>query len=164
MLNGERDIAVSFAGLGSKAALEEVIMALRLEKRYKPSVDLSGFSELKSLIEEITGEKIYKNKAIIGDDIFNFESGIHANGISKNPKLYEPFTPESVGNKRKLVVGQHSGKTTMILKMAELGLSDKSIDISLLLALVHKKSIQIGSSITDDMFLKIYNKINKGSA
>ena len=81
LLSGEKDIAVSFAGLGSKAALEEVIMALRLEKRYKPNVDLSGFSKLKSLIEKITGEKIPKNKAVIGDDIFNIESGIHANGI-----------------------------------------------------------------------------------
>lgn len=161
---GESDIACSFAGVGSKAALEEVMMALRLEKRHKNSVDFSNFSKLKCLIEEITGEKIPRNKAVIGDDIFNIESGIHANGISKAPKLYEPFNPELVGNERKLILGKHSGNTAIILKLKELNLPDNSVDISILLTLVHEKSIEICASITDEMFIEIYKKAKKGSA
>ena len=164
ILSGETDIACSFAGIGSKAATEEVLLALRLEKRYKPNMNFSNFSKLKLLIEEITGEKFDKNKAVIGDDIFNIESGIHANGISKDPKLYEPFNPELVGNERKLVVGKHSGKTAINLKMAELGLPSKNIDIQIFLNLVHKKSIEIGSSISDEMFKELYLSIKKGSA
>lgn len=164
LLSGETDVACSFAGIGSKAALEEVMMALRLEKRHKPNVDFSSFPMLKGLIEEITGEKFSRNKAVIGDDIFKIESGIHANGILKNPKLYEPFTPELVGNERKLILGKHSGSTALSLKMSELGLTENIVDKSVILAEIHKKSVEIGSSITDELFLELYKKINKGSA
>ena len=163
ILSGEKDIACSFAGVGSKAAFEEVIIALRLEKRHKPNLDFSNLPKLKSLVEEITGEKFSKNKAIIGDSIFDIESGIHANGISKDPKLYEPFAPELVGNKRKIIIGKHSGSTALALKMAELDLSIESLDTSMLLALVQKKSVECCSSITDEMFLEIYKKTAKGS-
>jgi len=164
ILSGETDIACSFSGTGSKAAFEEVMMALRLEKRHKPNVDFSNFPKLKSLIEEITGEKISKNKAVIGDNIFDIESGIHANGISKDPKLYEPFTPELVGNERKIILGKHSGSTALMLKMSELSLSAKDVDTTKLLTLVHEKSVETGSSITDEMLIEFYKKITKGSA
>jgi len=164
ILYGEQDIAVSFTGIGSKACLEEVMMALRLEKRHKPNIDFSCLPQLKLLIEEITNEKISNHKAIIGDDIFNIESGIHANGISKNPELYEPFKPELVGIKRQIIIGKHSGSTALTLKMSELGIPDKNINKNHFLKCIQNKSIEIGSSITDEMFLEIYNSIAKGCA
>ena len=163
LLSGETDIACSFSGLGSKAALEEVLMAIRLEKRHKPNLDFSNFPKMKQIIEEITGEKTPKNKAVIGDNIFNIESGIHANGISKDPKLYEPFSPELVGNHRKIILGKHSGKTAVSLKISELSLSSVNIDFEKLLLLIQKTSVEIGSSITDEMFIELYKKAKKGS-
>lgn len=157
VMQGGSFVAASFAGIGGKAALEEVLMALRLEKRHKPNISFSVFPQLKELFEEITKTKIEKNKPIIGNDIFNVEAGIHANGIAKDPKIYEPFNPELVGNERKLILGKHSGKSAISIKLQELGLTDYKGDIQLLLLAVQNKSIEKQSSLTDDEFKSIYN-------
>lgn len=154
-------IAASFAGVGDKAALEEVLMSLRLEKRHKPNSIFSVFPEIREIIESITGEKICKNKAIIGENIFNVEAGIHVDGISKDPKIYEPFTPELVGNERRLVIGKHSGRAALAIKLNELNISDSNIDLKKLLLEVQSLSIEKQASLTDDEFKRLYYSIIK---
>jgi homocitrate synthase NifV len=159
LLSGGSEAAVSFAGIGGYAALEEVYMALRLEIRRKPNMDFSVFSKIKALIEEITCMPIPKNKPIIGDNIFHVEAGIHIDGIIKNPKMYEPFQPELVGNSRKLVLGKHSGKNSIIAKLKELGLASDCIDIKKLLSEVRSQSIIFQKSLSDEDFINLYKKI-----
>ena len=55
--------------------------------------------------------------------MFAHESGIHADGVIKNPKTYEVFTPEEVGLERQIVVGKHSGSRTIEMKFAEYGIA-----------------------------------------
>lgn len=158
ILCGGNEIATSFAGLGKLAAIEEVLMSLRLEIRRKPSMDFSIYPKIKALIEEITCAHLPKNKPIIGDNIFHVEAGIHIDGISKNPKMYEPFQPELVGNSRKIVLGKHSGKNSVILKLKELGLSYEFVDIKKLLSEVRNHSIALQKSLSDEYFINLYNK------
>lgn len=159
ILQGGQYIAASFAGVGGKAALEEVVMALRLEVRHKPNTTFEQFPEIKKLLEEITGHKFPKNKAVIGENIFFVEAGIHADGISKDPKIYEPFTPELVGNERKLIIGKHSGKAAIAMKLRELNINNPNADLKLLLQEAQKLSIEKQSSLTDEEFERLYYRI-----
>lgn len=159
LLSGGKEAAASFAGVGGVAPIEEVLMALRIEIRRKPNVDFSIFPEIKALIEEITNESIPKNKPVIGEDIFHVEAGIHVDGISSNPKIYEPFRPELVGNTRKLVIGKHSGRAAVIVKMKELGLNDCSVTPEKLLLAVHSESVHQQQSLTDEDFIRLYRKM-----
>ncbi len=161
VLNGGNNAVVSFFGIGGFAALEEVIMALRIMKRYKPNLDLSVFVQIKSLYEELTDEIIPKNKAVIGSSIFEVESGIHVDGILKNSSNYEPFEPSIVGMERKIIIGKHSGRTTIEIKLKEYGISMSNEMIAELLLYIQQESIRLGRSITDEEFVLITNKLSR---
>jgi homocitrate synthase NifV len=116
------NITTSFAGYKNNAATEEVIMALRLAKRHKPNRDLSVLPDLTKLFEEITNTKVNNKKPVIGRNIFKVESGIHADGIQKNPATYEAYDPKCVGGKSEIVIGKHSGIKAIKMKLQELAI------------------------------------------
>jgi homocitrate synthase NifV len=155
VLNGGENIVVSFSGCGGFAALEEVVMALRVTKRHKPNLDLSVLVQIKSLYEQLTGENISKNKAVIGNGIFEVESGIHVDGIFKNGSNYEPFEPSVVGMERKIIVGKHSGSTTIEIKLKEHNITFPQNMFDELLSLIQKESICLKRSITDQEFVAL---------
>ena len=152
---GGTDLAASFSGIGGKAALEEVLMALRIVRRHKPNASYDIFPEAAALLEDILQSKFDDRKAVIGRGIFDVESGIHIDGIMKKPKMYEPFYPELVGRTRKLVIGKHSGRKSVAAKLAEMGLASGDFDIQRILGVVRKQSVSKQSSLTDDEFHKI---------
>ncbi|MFT3951513.1 MAG: isopropylmalate synthase [Oscillospiraceae bacterium] len=152
-------VVTSFAGLGGFAAFEEVMMALRVTKRFKPNQDFAVFTALRTLLEKITGARISPKKAVIGTDIFAVEAGIHVNGILKQPKMYEPFPPELVGSERRIVLGKHSGKSAVLVKLKELGLASSAPDVGLLLAKIRKRSIENNSGVTDDDLLDLIDEV-----
>lgn len=160
-ISSGNDIVASFTGIGGYAPLEEVLMALRLEARYKPNMDYSIYPQIREIFEEITSEKISKKKAIIGKSIFEVEAGIHTDGISKMASIYEPFKPELVGNIRKFVLGKHSGKTTIIIKLKEIGIPEETVDISALLKAVKHVSILKQRNLNSKEFLEIIKLFQK---
>ena len=155
LLWGGTDVAVSFGGLGGKAALEELLLALRVIRRHKPGTSYSVFPELKELIEEITGKRFLKRKAVIGSNIFDVESGIHIDGILKKPEMYEPFPPELVGIQRRFFVGKHSGRKAVLIKLKELGLVPEDYDSTLLLSEIRRLSTEKMSSLSDEELFSI---------
>jgi len=83
------------------------------------------------LVSGITGIMVQPNKAIVGDNAFAHESGIHQDGLLKNKSTYEIMVPESVGISRStLVMGKHSGRHAFKTRLAELGyeLSTEGLD------------------------------------
>jgi len=123
LTNGGNSVATSFGGTGGFAPTEEVIMILKLAGLRKPEKTYEFFPEMASLLEKITATPVSCNKPILGKCIFDVESGIHVDGILKDPKCYEPFPPETVGLKRKIIIGKHSGTTSIKAKLAELCIS-----------------------------------------
>lgn len=119
---GGKHIVTSFGGIGNCAPTEEVLMALRINKRHHPNHDLSAMQKLKAKVEEMTESCFFVRKPVIGSAIFQVEAGIHANGIAKDPYTYEPYDPELVGTERALVVGKHSGTTAIRLKLEAMDL------------------------------------------
>lgn len=155
VLSGGRDVVSSWDGIGGFAATQEIFLSLRLLARYKPAQEYSAMPVLRKLMESITGLPTPKHRPISGEHIFDMEAGIHADGIAKDPQVYEPYKPELVGAARRLVLGKHSGRASIVLKLKELGISVSPAILPHLLQNVKCESIARQRSITDEEFLEL---------
>lgn len=156
--NGGTDVVATFGGIDGKASLEEVLMALRVVRRHKPSASFAIFPQIAALVEDIMSTRFSDRKAVIGRKIFDVESGIHIDGILKKPQMYEPFLPELVGSKRLFVVGKHSGRKSIAAKLREMGYQAEDFDIVRILSSVRDASTAKMSSLTDEEFYQIAQK------
>ncbi|QNT77441.1 2-isopropylmalate synthase [Entomobacter blattae] len=125
---GARQIECALNGIGERAgnaALEEVIMALKVRKPYYDVYTETNSQKLTAasrLLTQITGQPIARNKAIVGENAFAHESGIHQHGMLKNRDTYEIMRPEDVGiTQTRLVLGKHSGRAALQKRLNELG-------------------------------------------
>lgn len=153
-LEADGEVRTAFGGLHNTAATEEVLMALYVKGRLSPkTTDFTIMPKISTLWQELTGKKIPTHKAVIGGEIFAVESGIHVDGILKNPELYEPFTPEAVGMKRKIVVGSHSGHVSIREKLKEYKIYCSEGMIDGLLTYVQTEGRRLKRHLTDEEFL-----------
>jgi len=150
-----RKVVTSFGGIGGFAPTEEVIITLKLAGLRKKEKTYNFFPEMASLLNKITGKPIRRTKPILGRRIFHVESGIHVDGILKNPESYEPFPPETVGLKRKIVIGRQSGTASIKNKLEELGVSCSDEKIAAVLESVRKKSEEKRGALNDTEFAQI---------
>lgn len=126
--NGARQVECTVNGIGERAgnaSLEEIVMALKVRKdicNYYTNIETSEIINASRMVSGFTGVVVQPNKAIVGENAFAHESGIHQDGVLKNKQTYEIMTPESVGvNKTKLVLGRHSGRHGLKARLTELG-------------------------------------------
>ncbi|MBU6184876.1 MAG: homocitrate synthase [Synechococcales bacterium] len=109
---GAMSVNTTVNGLGERAgnaALEEVVMALKHLYQIDTGIITHHLPELSHLVQKATGKPIPPWKAIVGQNVFTHEAGVHADGILKNPATYAPFSPEELGMEHRLVLGKHSG-------------------------------------------------------
>ena len=150
-----RAALVSFSGCGEMAALEEVLAALHVHGAL-PAANLAILPELSAIYCRMGGAPAAPTKAVIGEAIFSVESGIHVDGLCKDPDLYEPFPPETVGGRRRIVMGKHSSKRSVMAKCATYSLPVTEELAGRLLGSVKKESAGRGTSIGDADFLALY--------
>jgi homocitrate synthase NifV len=155
---GGQNLAVSFLGKGGFAPLEEVLMALRVTRRYRPGLNLGVLPALRAAVERATGETVPPCKPVVGARIFHVESGIHVNGILKNASNYELFSPETVGMTRTIRLGKHSGKSAVAYKLRERGVSLGAETVGLLLRDIREMSIRLTRGITEEEFDELIQK------
>ncbi len=126
---GARQVEVTINGLGERAgnaSLEEVVMALRTRPTQFPTltshVQTEQITPASRLVSLLTGFSIQPNKAVVGANAFAHESGIHQDGVIKNPLTYEIMTPQSVGlSGSQLTIGKLSGRKGLQKKLRDLG-------------------------------------------
>ena len=126
---GARQVEVTINGLGERAgnaSLEEVVMALRTRPTQFPDlgsrVQTEHITAASRLVSYLTGFAVQPNKAIVGANAFAHESGIHQDGVIKNPLTYEIMTPQSVGlSGSQLTIGKLSGRRGLQGKLRDLG-------------------------------------------
>lgn len=126
--NGVRQVECTINGLGERAgnaALEEIVMAIRTrEDHFRNYTDIRTEEIYKTsrMVSHLTGIAVQRNKAIVGENAFAHESGIHQDGVLKEKTTYEIMTPESIGLKHsRMVLGKHSGRHAFSARLAELG-------------------------------------------
>lgn len=125
---GARQVECAVNGIGERAgnaALEEIVMALKVrnsEYEVETNVITERLYQASRLVSNLTGYPVPKNKAIVGENAFAHESGIHQDGFLKERSTYEIMTPESVGYpKSRIVLGKHSGRHAFKERLQELG-------------------------------------------
>jgi len=146
-------------GLGERAgnaALEEVVMALKYLGKVDVGLHTSRFRELSEYVAAASARTVPVWKSIVGTNVFAHESGIHADGVIKNPLNYEAFAPEDVGLERQIVVGKHSGSRTIYRKFQEFGLELTQADCDGVLALVRQTAVELKRALFDKELMYIY--------
>ncbi len=121
---GARQVHVCVNGLGERAgnaALEEVVMSLLAFLNVRTNVDTRKLGMTSRAVARMTGVPVPDTKAIVGNNAFAHESGIHVHGVLKDPSTYEAFSPELVGMQRNIVMGKHTGAHSVKEKLGEYG-------------------------------------------
>ncbi len=126
--NGARQVECTINGLGERAgnaALEEVVMALRTRHDYykvRTNINTQKLYPTSRLVSNVTGMKVQRNKAIVGQNAFAHEAGIHQHGILQERSTYEIMRPEDVGFQgTMLVLGKHSGRHAFRARVEAMG-------------------------------------------
>ncbi len=136
--SGARQVECTINGIGERAgnaSLEEIVMVLKTRHDlypYQTGVNTEEIYKTSRLVSSLTGFMIQPNKAIVGNNAFAHESGIHQDGMLKYRQNYEIMTPESIGvPESRLVMGKHSGRHAFKKRLEDLGysLGDEAIDI-----------------------------------
>jgi homocitrate synthase NifV len=113
-------------------------------------VKTQKLAEVSQLVEEASGVLLPRNKAIVGKNAFTHESGIHADGILKDPQTYQPFAPEEVGLSHILTIGKHSGSHLVWEKLQASGINIKRQEARSLLNLVREQAIALKRNLTQE--------------
>lgn len=122
---GAQQAHATINGLGERAgnaSLEEVVMALVTSYGIKTNIKTELLVDTSQLVSRITGVKMPPNKAIVGENAFAHEAGIHVHGVLQKAETYEPITPEMVGHTRKIVLGKHTGANAIKSKLDKYGI------------------------------------------
>ncbi len=136
---GARQVECTINGIGERAgncSLEEVVMALRTRANHyglDVGIETRRLYPTSRLVSSITGMHIPRNKAVVGENAFAHESGIHQDGMLKHASTYEIMNPEDIGiSKSNLVLGKHSGRHAFRERVQQLGfnLDDEQVNVA----------------------------------
>jgi 2-isopropylmalate synthase len=155
---------VTINGIGERAgnaSLEELVMALQclqFDKKWETGINTKLLYETSRYISNLVGVPVQPNKAIVGENAFGHESGIHTHGVLSNPLTYEPISPELVGRTRWLQVGKHAGVHGMNAMLKEYGVEPDKEQTKQILEKVKAIGDQ-GKQVTDVELLSVASEI-----
>jgi 2-isopropylmalate synthase len=155
---------VTINGIGERAgnaSLEELVMALQclqFDKKYETNINTKLLYETSRYVSSVVGIHVQPNKAIVGENAFGHESGIHTHGVLNNPLTYEPISPELVGRTRWFQVGKHAGAHGVSAMLEEYGIQPTREQTQEILVRVKKLGDQ-GKHVTDVELLSITGEV-----
>jgi D-citramalate synthase len=134
--SGADECHATINGLGERAgnaALEEIVITLRTLYKLDLSIKTELLYGTSQLVSRLTGVYPQPNKAVVGQNAFTHESGIHTQGVLANPLTYEPIAPELVGCTRRIAPGKHSGSNAIRTDLANMGLKPTETQFKVIL-------------------------------
>lgn len=165
--SGAQQIECTINGLGERAgnaALEEIVMAIKTKSDVfgcDTGIDTKQIFRTSKLVSAVTATKVQINKAVVGQNAFAHEAGIHQHGVMANPLTYEIMTPEEIGiPSKQMVLGKHSGRHAFDARLKELGFSGTSAEMDAIFIkfkeladrkkIVHDKDIEVLMGVQRD--------------
>ncbi|NLK26087.1 MAG: 2-isopropylmalate synthase [Euryarchaeota archaeon] len=148
---GARQVHVTMNGLGERAgnaALEETVLGLMAFYNVGTNIETRMIGPTSRLVAKLTGYPVPPIKAIVGNNAFAHESGIHVHGVLGAPSTYEAFGPELVGVQRSIVMGKHTGAHSVRTKLAEYGVDMDDGQINLVVDRI-KRLADSGKEVDD---------------
>ncbi|UCE46179.1 MAG: homoaconitate hydratase [Methanobacteriota archaeon] len=163
--SGAEAIATTVGGLGERAgnvSLEQLVMAL--DSLYGRDIGISkeGLTDLGELVFEFAGVSMPANQPWIGPNAFSHESGIHVAAVLNCPMTYESVPPEAVGNRRRLVLGKHSGTAIVLSRLGERGVSASQEEICGIVREIKRLGEKQGR-VSDNEFWSIVDRMKSRS-
>jgi len=153
LATGADAASVTVNGLGERAgnaALDEVVMAVRLTLRTDCGVDTRRLSALGDLVAHAAGRPLAPEKPVTGTAVFRHESGIHCGGMLENCATYEPFAADEVGHApTEMVVGRHSGTRQLRAQLKRLNVEFPTSLLPALLGAVRRFAAVCKRNLTD---------------
>lgn len=156
-------VSTTVNGLGERAGnvpLEVLVMNLRTHF----GITTYGTESLKSLsrsVEVASRVSVSPNHPVVGSNVFSHRSGIHVDGILKQPSLYEPFDPATVGATRRIALGKHSGRSSIRHKLQDLGLSADPELVERLREEICRIGEEKKGDVTDAEFITAYSRLSE---
>jgi homocitrate synthase NifV len=148
-------------GLGERAgnaSFEQLSMAFKHLYGEARAIDALGMRHLVETVALAAGMTLSPNAPIVGDRIFAHESGVHADGMMKNGKAYEPFDAEEVGGLRAFPIGKHSGTGTILYHLKELGISAEKHALQNLLPRIREIVTSRKRVLDDNELITLYRE------
>jgi homocitrate synthase NifV len=159
---GATHVNTTVMGLGERAGnapLEEIIMASRHVYDMDDRFDTKNMRSLSEYVAKAAGRTLDPQRPVIGEFMFTHESGIHTDGVLKNPKNYEPFDPSELNMKRNLVFGNQSGASVLKYILAQEGIELEDYQLAGLLQeakkLARKNKSILKKSEVMGLFIKL---------
>ncbi|HII07772.1 MAG TPA: homoaconitate hydratase [Methanotrichaceae archaeon] len=158
---GAKQLHTTVNGIGERSGntpLEELMVALRVHygvDRY----DTTKLTSLSKLVQSYSGVIMPKNKAVIGENAFAHESGIHVAAVLEEPRTYELYSPEMVGSARRIIIGKHTGARALKYITKKMGYDLKRDEICLLAEKV-KRCSEFKRPISCDELRKLIHDLD----
>ncbi len=156
---GAKYVNTTINGLGERAgnaALEEVVMGLKHACGVDTGITTHRFREMSLFVATASRRPLSVSKPVVGKRVFAHESGLHADGVIKDPRNYEGFDPAEVGLTRSIAVGKHSGTGGLIERYRGMGISVDRTQAAPLLELTRVMSCQRKRDLTNGELMAIY--------
>ena len=161
---GATHASVTVIGLGERAGnapLEEVAVGLMQLHGCATGIVTTELGRVARLVAAAAARPLPPNKAIVGDHVFTHESGIHVDGLLKNPRTYEALDPNLLGLSHRFVIGKHSGLAAIAAQLSELNLEANQAERGMILARVRKHAIATKSPVTTEQLTGIWREVRE---
>ena len=157
-------VSTTVNGLGERAGNVPIeVFVMNLYKHYEvKKYKTEHILPLCKHVEKASGLLIPLNYPVVGGNMFTHKSGIHVDGVLKNPQLYEAFDPAKLGMQRTIALGKHSGKASIKHKLDQMGLTASSDAIEVMRIEVSRVGEVKKGNLTDDEFMSIYYTVTRG--
>ena len=159
---GATHINTTVNGLGERAgnaALEEIVMAMRHLYRLDSGVDSLRLAAISELVAAASNRPVPINKSIVGGAVFTHESGIHVDGLMRDPLTYQGIDPAELGRRHSIVLGKHSGSAAIKLAYSGLGIEISDIEAQAILPRVRSLAGSHKRPPTSDELVRFHYEI-----
>ena len=156
---GARFVNTTINGLGERAgnaALEEVVMGLKHACGIETGINTHRFREMSLFVAKASQHPLSISKPVVGERVFAHESGLHADGVIKDPHNYEGFDPAEVGLTRSIVIGKHSGTGGLIERYRCMGIAIDRKRAEPMLEMTRAMSCRRKRDLTNRELMTIY--------
>ncbi len=161
---GATHASVTVIGLGERAGnapLEEVAVALKQLHGRETGIALDQARQRRRPGAAAAARPIPANKAIVGDDVFTHESGIHVDGLLKDRRTYQALDPRMLGRAHRFTIGKHSGIASIAACLSELGLPVAPTELPAILARVRERAVADKRWVNAEALRAIWSEVRR---
>lgn len=164
VMGGATHINTTVNGLGERAgnaALEEAVVGLKQLYHMDTGVDTQLLPTLSALVERASGRQVHCQKSLVGAAVFTHESGIHTDGILKDPRNYQGVDPATLGRHHQLVLGKHSGTHAVIHTFHQWGIELDSLEAQTILDRIREQVTRTKHAPTSDELKQLHINLHQ---